>query len=154
MRQAASLCDKVDYDIHNVVAYISADYTPIKSLRLYGDLTYTYSKADADNPHFGSPWDKVTLTGGTPDDPHPSYNPLYDPWFVITYDSDMDDMSDWYDLKMERVDASVGFDWNFWKNFTVTSRFTYRWYDDEEEYLYEDTDGEAYIMSVGLMWKF
>ncbi len=148
MGQVGSLCDKVDYDIHNVVAYISADYNPIRTLRLYGDLTYTWSKAEADNPHFGDPSHVIDWTYPS------SLDGGNTPWFVITYTSDMNDMSDWYDLKMERVDASVGFDWNFWKNFTVTSRFTYRWYDDEEEYLYEDTDGEAYIMNVGLMWKF
>ncbi len=150
MSQVGSLCDKVDYDVKNFVAYLSADFTPIKNLRVYGDLTYTWSKADADNPHFGNPFGVIDIDGHE----GPSYKPGYDPWFIITYTGDMDDMSDWYDLKMERVDASLGFGWNFWKNFTVTTRFTYRWYDDEEEYLYEDTDGEAYIMNVGLVWKF
>jgi hypothetical protein len=148
--QVGSLCDKVDYDIHNVVAYINADYTVNEKLRFYGDLTYTYSKADADNPHFGNPFDVIDTDGHA----GPSYNPKYDPWFVITYTGDMDDMSDWYDLKMERVDASVGFDWTVWKNLSVTTNFTYRWYNDEEEYLYEDTDGEAYILNTGLTWKF
>ena len=148
MGQVASLCDKVDYDIHNFVAFLSLDFMPLDKVRVYGDLTYTYSKAEADDPHFGNPFSKIewtypsSLDGGST------------PWFVITYTGDMDDMSDWYDLKMERVDASLGLDWNVWKNLSVTTRFTYRWYDDDEEYLYEDTDGEAYIWNVGVIWKF
>ena len=150
MGQVGSLCDKVDYDIHNVVAYLSADYMVNENLRLYGDLTYTYSKAEGDDPHFGNPFGVIDIDGHA----SPSHNPNYDPWFVISYTDDMGDMSDWYDLEMERVDASVGFDWTVWKNLSVTTNFTYRWYDDEEEYLYEDLDGEAYILNAGLSWKF
>ncbi len=150
MSQVGSRCDKVDYDIHNVVAYLSADYTVNENLRFFGDITYTYSKADADDPHFGNPFDTIDLGGHV----GPSHTPTNDPWFVITYTGDMDGMSDWYDLEMERVDATVGFDWTVWKNLSITTNFTYRWYDDQEEYLYEDTDGEVYILNTGLTWRF
>ena len=148
--QVAAACDKIDYDIHNFVAYINADFTPIDALRLFADATYTYSKADADDPNFpdvrdilDSDYQLITYPGAIPG-----------PYQVDLNTTDMNGMSNWYDLKMERVDLSAGFEWNLWRSFFLTTRFTYRWYNDEEEYLDEDTDGEAYILSSGITWRF
>ncbi len=154
MRQVASLCDKVDYDVKNVVLYANLDFQPLDNLKLFADFSYTWSKADADNPHFGNPWNVITLYGGTPDDPHPSYKPGYDPWFAITYTSSMDDMSDWYDLEYEVYEVSGGFEWNIWKNLSVKTVATFRKFNDDEEYLYEDNDGKIYILNASLIWKF
>ena len=154
MAQAGSLCDKVDYDIDNFVAYASVDYELLENLRLFADFTYTWSKAEADNPHFGNPWDVITTHGGTADDPHPSFKPGNDPWFVITYTNDMDDMKDWYDLEYEVYEVSGGFEFKIMKNLSVKTVATYRKFDDQEEYLYEDNDGEIYLINASLIWKF
>lgn len=154
MSQAGSLCDHVDYDIDNFVAYANFDYQLLDNLRVFADFSYTWSKAEADNPHFGNPWSAITHHGGTPDDPHPSYKPGHDPWFVISYTSDMDDMKDWYDLKYEVYEISGGFEWNIFKNLSLKTTVTYRNFDDKEEYLYEDTDGEIYTINASLVWKF
>ncbi len=144
MGQVGSRHDKVEYDVDNHVVYLSLDYMPMQSLRLYGDLTYNYSETDVDNPSFGS--DLHFNIDPTSADPY-SHAAAY-------FDSDFGDSNDWTELEYSQVSATVGLEWNFWKNFTLTSSFTYRWFDDDEEYLGEDTDGEAYIMNVGLMWKF
>ncbi len=154
MAQAGSLCDKIDYYVHNFVTYASVDLQLLENLTLFADASYTWSKADADNPHFGNPWKVITHHGGTADDPHPSYKPGYDPWFVITYTNDMDDMSDWYDLKYEIFDVSGGFEWKVFKNLSLKTVATYRKFDDEEEYLYEDNDGEIYMLNASLIWRF
>ncbi len=156
MAQAGSLCDKVDYDIDNFVAYASIDLQLLENLKLFADLSYTWSKAEADNPNFGNPWDVITAYGGTADDPHPSYKPgtPYDPWFVITYTNDMDDMKDWYDLEYEIYEVSGGFEWQIFKNLSLKAVGTYRKFEDKEEYLYEDTDGESYTINTSLIWRF
>ena len=142
MSQAGSRDDdEVDYEIDNHVVYLAIDFIPKPWLKLFGDLTYTHSEGDYDDPSFGSDVHHPSCDDGT--------STVDNYW-----DSDFDHANDWSDLEYDRVDASVGFEWNFWKSFSVTSSFTYRWFDDDEEYLGEDTDGEAYILNVGLMWKF
>jgi len=142
--QVGSRHDTVDYDVDNHVVYLSVDFTPKKWLRLFGDLTYNHSETDVDAPHFGG--DLYPNYYPTSADPY-SYSAAY-------FDSDFSDSNDWTELEYDQFNASVGFDWNFWKNFSLTSTFTYRWFDDDEEYLGEDLDGEAYILSTGLVWKF
>ncbi|BAT71417.1 hypothetical protein TST_0611 [Thermosulfidibacter takaii ABI70S6] len=154
MAQAGSLCDKVDYDIDNFVAYAGIDVQLFENLNLFADVSYTWTKAEGDNPHFGNPWNVITDHGGTPEDPHPSYTGSYDPWFVITYTNDMDDMKDWYDLEYEIFEVSGGFQWDIFKNLSLKTVATYRNFDDKEEYLYEDNDGEMYIINTSLIWRF
>ncbi len=142
MTQAGSRDDdEVDYDIDNHVVYLSVDFTPKQWLKLFGDLTYTHSEGDYDDPDFGS------------DVHHPSCEEGAS-HVMVYWDSDFDKANDWSDLGYDRLDASAGFELNFWKNFTANATFTYRDFNDEENYLGDDTDGEAYIMNVGLMWKF
>lgn len=144
MGQVGSRHDTVDYEVDNHVFYLSVDFTPMDNLRLYGDLIYNYSEADVDAPHFGG-------------DLYPNYYPTSaDPYSypAAYFDSDFSDSDDWSELDYEQLSASVGFEWKFWKNLSVQTTFTYRWFDDDEEYLGEDLDGEAYILNVGLTWKF
>jgi len=152
--QAGSLCDHVDYDVDNFVAYLNADFQLTEKINVFADFSYTWSKAEGDNPHYGDIWAVITKYGGTIDDPHPSFTPSYDPWFVITYTNDMDDMKDWYDLKYEIYELSAGFNWNILKNLSLKTVATYRKFDDKEEYLYEDNDGETYTINASLIWKF
>ncbi len=154
MSQAGSLCDHVDYDIDNFVAYASVDFQPIERLNVFADFSYTWAKAEADDPHFGNPWSVIKTHGGTADAPHPSFKPGYDPWFVITYTNDMDDMSNWYDLEYEIYDISGGFEFQLFKNLSLKTVATYRYVDDKEEYTYEDNDGEIYMINASVIWKF
>ncbi len=151
MGQVGSRHDSVDYDITNHVFYVNIDFTPIDKVRLFADLTYVYSEGDVDSPSFGSDWypdiyyDGSTVT--TPPPPTYSYAAAY-------FDSDFGDSDDWSDLEYERVDATIGTEVNVWKNLSFKVNFTYRWFDDKEEYLGEDLDGEVYILNTAVIWKF
>ncbi len=150
MGQVGSRHDSVEYDITNHVFYVNIDFAPIDKVRFFADLTYVYSEGDVESPSFGSDLFPVYYQGApvaTPPPPPYSYPAAY-------FDSDFSNSDDWSDLEYERVDATIGTEVNVWKNLSFKVNFTYRWFDDKEEYLGEDLDGEVYILNTAVIWKF
>ncbi len=144
MGQVGSRADDVKYEINNHVLYMSLDYTPKDTVKIFADLTFNHSVATVDDPYFGNSL-------------YPNYYPTAaDPYSYVAayYDTNFTGSEDWSDLRSDQLSASAGFVWEVRNDITLNSTFIYRWYDDDKAYLGDDNDGKVKILSVGLVKKF
>ncbi len=144
MGQVGSRADDVKYEIDNHVLYMSLNYTPKDTVKIFADFTFNHSVATVDDPYFGNNF-------------YPNYYPTsQDPysWVAAYNNTNFTGSGDWSDLRIDQLSASAGFDWDVRKDITLSSSFVYRWYDDDKAYLGEDTDGKVKILSIGLMKRF
>jgi len=138
--QVGSLDDTVDYDVHNHVGFISGTFTPRDTLKFDFGVSYTHSKAKADDPSFGQVWFEPSTAEGLP---------FQDP----TYNTDFSEANEFSDLKVGILDFSAGCEVMLRKDVHLKVRGVVRNVEDEDPYL-EEHDGTVYGVSVGLIYEF
>lgn len=136
--QVRSAHDELDWENEVHVFYLSLSATPMPKLDFSGTLSYTVAEADMDSPHMPS----VTITNASG-----TYTGGYNP--VL-----MNNADEYSDLDYQALELEIQATYQILENVSVTLNYWYSDFDDDEEYVYGDLDGDAYVLTGFVTYRF
>ncbi len=136
--QVRSVKDELDWESKVHVFYVNLSASPLPRLDFSGTLSYTVAEGEMDSPSF--PAIRVTTGGGR--------------WTAAYYPELMHNADEYSDLDYQALELELEATYQILDNLSFTLNYWYSDFDDDEEYVYGDLDGEAYVFTGFITYRF
>ncbi len=116
------------------IFYASLNLAPMPKLECGATISYTVGEADMDNLDFTAADDPFNLRG-----------------YSFANLNGADEFSD---LDYQALELEIQATYQILENISVTLNYWYSDFDDDEEYVYGDLDGDAYVFTGFITYRF
>ncbi len=137
--QVRSAKDELDWENKVHVFYVSLFANPMPKLDFTGTLSYTVAEAEMDSPNF--PADILVTTGGGR-------------WIAGYRPNLVNNADEYSDLDYQALELELQATYQILDNVSFTLNYWYSDFDDDEEYVYGDLDGDAYVLTGFITYRF